>query len=225
MACFRRNFRPHFRRERAPNLAELVYHSMGVHDRKQIEQRVAHAIRCGSNPNEVDFRGRVALHHACALEDWPEMVMMLVTAERFPPVPPTDVSLREDFGTRRTPLHVAVQHSNIGSVKKLLEFGADPTIRDTDGILPHDLASENENTEILALLDAHTKPLGPMERLNSARAARHDLESSPAASWWVLKLPETKQPVWCSEENDFDDQDSSPDHSLFENNIRRKIFT
>ena len=122
MACFRRNFRPHFRRERAPNLAELVYHSMGVHDRKQIEQRVAHAIRCGSNPNEVDFRGRVALHHACALEDWPEMVMMLVTAERFPPVPPTDVSLREDFGTRRTPLHVAVQHSNIGSVKKLLEF-------------------------------------------------------------------------------------------------------
>jgi ankyrin repeat protein len=224
MSCFRRNFQPHFRREHALNLAELVYHSMGVGDRALTEQRVAYAIRQGSNPNTRDYTGMVALHHACALEDWPEMVTMLMTAERVPPVPPTAVSL-EAVETGHTPLHVAVHHSNIGCVEMLLKYGADQTIKDNDGNLARDLARENEDKEILALLDAHATPLDAMQSLNATRDARAAAERARATSWWVLQLPVTKPAAWVcdgSDTSEFDADDLAARNNNSLGSPRRK---
>lgn len=55
--------------------------------------------------------------------------------------------------TGETPLHYAVRKENIKLVRILMENGADPTIKATDGKTPIDVASENNvNSEVLDCL-------------------------------------------------------------------------
>mmetsp|Transcript_31331 Transcript_31331/g.30996 ORF Transcript_31331/g.30996 Transcript_31331/m.30996 type:complete len:286 (+) Transcript_31331:269-1126(+) len=57
----------------------------------------------------------------------------------------------------RTPLHYAAECNSVDCINLLLKYFADKTIRDNDGNLPYDLASETEAKELLKSQVHHVK--------------------------------------------------------------------
>ncbi|XP_043282367.1 leucine-rich repeat serine/threonine-protein kinase 1 isoform X2 [Venturia canescens] len=55
-------------------------------------------------------------------------------------------------GQYRTPLHVCVEHGNCWNIEKLLEYKADLTIRDGNGLTPSDVAAKSEDVKCLEML-------------------------------------------------------------------------
>lgn len=59
----------------------------------------------------------------------------------------------EDFGL--SPLHFAVVNNDIIKIKELLAEGADPNIKDVNGVSPFILAIQQKNLEIFTIFSQH----------------------------------------------------------------------
>jgi hypothetical protein len=83
------------------------------------------------------------------------------------------------------PLHVAARRWNVAMVERLVERGADVSLRRSDGATPHKIAELHGNPEIAAWLLAHgaVDELSPLERFIAAcaRADRRAAEAIVAA--------------------------------------------
>ncbi len=109
----------------------------------------------GANVNEqrgvyIDGPGKVSVVHAATGS--PRVLAAVILSGAKLDVQDTDGN---------TPLHCAVMHSNLGSVKLLLDAGADESIKDSKGKTPLDLIGEpgldhSEDRLIKALLTKHT---------------------------------------------------------------------
>jgi len=79
------------------------------------------------------------------------------------------------------PLHVAARRWNVAMVERLVERGADVSLRRSDGATPHKVAELHGNPEIAAWLLAHgaVDELSPLERFIAA-CARADRRAADA---------------------------------------------
>ncbi|CAG9319899.1 unnamed protein product [Blepharisma stoltei] len=105
-------------------------------------------IRYGANPNSVTIEGEIPLHNAAFRGD-KYMVELLLSNNSEP-------NKKNNF-LGRTPLHYAAEYNSIDCISLLLKYFADKCIRDNDGNLAYDLASEPEAKELLKLQSHHVK--------------------------------------------------------------------
>ena len=140
-----------FRSQKSKLNCSVVAYNAWASDREQknAEKAIREAIKAGSNPNDLDHRHFSALHWA-AKYNWPQLIDVLMTAERYPPTPATDVNVRQS-SSGQSPLHTAVINGSIASIQRLLHFGADATL-EYENMSPVDLAIDDENEEVFEIL-------------------------------------------------------------------------
>jgi len=109
------------------------------------EAELTRLIGLGGNVNwhNPDWNGGTALISATALGH-EGCVHLLLAAEAI------EVNAKENGDW--TALHYAAAHGNLAIAKRLLEGGADPTLRAKDGRTAIDIARMNGNSEVVALL-------------------------------------------------------------------------
>ena len=100
-------------------------------------------VAAGLDPNRRTFEGQTYLH-VCARQGWASTARSLIELGASVNV------LDEKDG--RTPLAVAVEHSQTGMVRLLLEHGADPGLADWPWTLPLAIAAEKGEDEITELI-------------------------------------------------------------------------
>jgi len=93
---------------------------------------------------EVDQNDLETLHGLALLDNAEKLATYLKDQ------PIANLNDRDEFGY--TPLHLACDRGNIANVKILLEGGADPGLRDEDGLTALQLAQIAGHTEIVPLL-------------------------------------------------------------------------
>ena len=138
-------------------------------------------LRYGAPVNAYDGAGETALHKAAILGD-PKVVRRLMQGgaiakrvakprDGYRTKTDTPIHLAASLGHTEllellyadlqpdevlsagsTPLHVAVANGRTETVRWLLEYGADPSVTDSQGSNSWDLAAEGKHTEILSLL-------------------------------------------------------------------------
>jgi ankyrin repeat protein len=59
---------------------------------------------------------------------------------------------------QRSAIMAATAFNKVETTKLLLENGADPTMRDEDGVNAFDIANDKGNEEVLELLSSHYAP-------------------------------------------------------------------
>lgn len=115
----------------------LMYASAASRD-----ELIGKLLERGANPEVADEGGRTALHFAtgCAPEElFPAEAVSPETADRLLRAG-AGLDTRDDYGN--TPLHCAVWAGRVDVARVLLDLGADPGIRNSDGLTPADLASQ-----------------------------------------------------------------------------------
>ena len=100
-------------------------------------------VAAGLDPNRRTFESQTYLH-VCARQGWASTARSLIELGASVNV------LDEKDG--RTPLAVAVEHSQTGMVRLLLEHGADPGLADWPWTLPLAIAAEKGEDEITELI-------------------------------------------------------------------------
>ncbi|KAF8647919.1 hypothetical protein AX16_006451 [Volvariella volvacea WC 439] len=96
----------------------------------------------GPQPNQNDG----TIHGLAIVDDVEELTA------RLNQDPALDLDKRDEYGF--TPLHLAADRGNLSVVKLLLERGADPNLKDPDGLLPHELAEVAGHRDIADALRA-----------------------------------------------------------------------
>ena len=94
--------------------------------------------------NDRDGYGQTALHYAVCHHDAVPLVSIL--AECGAQLDP------DRQGDGWTPLHLAAMFDKIAVVLKLLEFGADPTVKARNGETPEDVAKRFKNHRLADVL-------------------------------------------------------------------------
>lgn len=100
----------------------------------------------GADPSAADINGDSILHHIAQPPTHPEIVELLISAG-------ASMEARNTF--EETPLHSAVQWSNLIVVEKLLQAGADANARDMMGETPLHLLSDKGLPWFFDLLLTH----------------------------------------------------------------------
>ncbi|XP_012258936.2 leucine-rich repeat serine/threonine-protein kinase 1 [Athalia rosae] len=95
--------------------------------------------------NSQDSWGRTSLHAAAITENSRCLASLLVAgANANIPCGPR--------GHFRTPLHICAEHGHVSNIEKLLEYDADLSIKDSNGLEPLDIAEKSEHTTCISLL-------------------------------------------------------------------------
>lgn len=110
-------------------------------------------IENGANVHDVDNHNSSILHTACTFPNSEIIKILLENGAN-------EVNTKDNYG--RTPLHELLKYDHhdhhdyhderIKSVSLLLSYGADPNIRDKNGLTAFDLAKNKNFTEIIGLL-------------------------------------------------------------------------
>jgi len=99
----------------------------------------------GANPNIKNTQGKTAIQRLAQSYSGANMVRLLAQY---------GAALDEKNDIGQTPLIIAVEQNNLGSLKVLLEFGANKNITDAKGEKPYDIAIAKGFMEIAALFSA-----------------------------------------------------------------------
>ena len=100
-----------------------------------------------ADKDEVDDEGRSGMHFACGYGEL-ECAKVLIEAK---------ANLNVTDANQNTPLHYAAGYGQLEPVKMLLEAGADASLKNHDGHTAHEIASMNEQKEIMAVLEKAAK--------------------------------------------------------------------
>jgi ankyrin repeat protein len=116
--------------------------------RRDAAGAVARLLAAGARPLPPDATGWSTMHVA-AYEGAAMSLAALVHSG-------ADVNQRSVARAQnQTPLMTAIQHSNVATIQKLIELGADPRLRDADGYDSCDWARRfNKGPEVMALVCA-----------------------------------------------------------------------
>ena len=95
--------------------------------------------------NDRDAYGQTALHYAVCHQDALPLVTLMVDSGAQ-----LDSDRQEDGWT---PLHLAAMFNKLEVVLKLLEMGADPKIKATNGDTPEDVAKTFKNHRLADVLN------------------------------------------------------------------------
>ena len=120
----------------------------------------------GADHHRKDYLGRGMLHSAAA-SGQPEVLRVLLEFDET-----LDVNMQDRKG--KTTLHDTARHdlaeedSSIDAAKILLEYGADPTIKDNHGRTPMSIARELNNLALLELLREARQKQKEQNRANRA---------------------------------------------------------
>ncbi|KAG1681352.1 hypothetical protein FOA52_007400 [Chlamydomonas sp. UWO 241] len=101
-------------------------------------------LEAGAKPDEADDEGRTALHFACGYGEI-ECAMALIAAK---------ASLNIIDNNKNTPLHYAAGYGQAESVKLLIDSGADRAALNSDGKTALEVATLNEQEDVIAALSA-----------------------------------------------------------------------
>jgi WD40 repeat protein/ankyrin repeat protein len=104
---------------------------------------VSNLLARGADPNNATSAGYTPLHRAAGLKSPPEIIDLLLAAG-------ASVSAVDDGGL--TALHFAASGGEAATVRRLLDRGADPAVRDHKGRTPLDIAEYNGWEAVEALL-------------------------------------------------------------------------
>ncbi|XP_046483953.1 leucine-rich repeat serine/threonine-protein kinase 1 [Neodiprion pinetum] len=116
--------------------------------------------------NSQDSWGRTPLHAAAITENSRCLVSLLSAgANANIPCGPR--------GHYRTPLHTCAEHGHMTNIEKLLEYNADLIIKDSNGLIPLDIAEKSEHATCISLLklSAEKRELEILATHASLRAA------------------------------------------------------
>ncbi len=104
-----------------------------------------HAIcQMGAPINDRDAYGQTALHYAVCHQDALTLVTILIN---------NGAQLDPDrMGDGWTPLHLAAMFNKLDVVLKLLEMGADPSVRAANGDTPEKVAKSYKNHRLADVL-------------------------------------------------------------------------
>ena len=95
-----------------------------------------------------------------------------------------EVNSRDDSGT--TLLGLAASKGRLGTIKLLLEAGANPAVRDAKGRNPSDIARENDFYDIVELLSSH--PGTPVSEQEGRKGSPERLNESVESDDWVADV-------------------------------------
>jgi len=110
-------------------------------------EMIAYLIAEGADLAAADRTGMQPLHVAIVQHapDRPDQVAQLLDAG-------AGIGAQDDFGD--TPLHQAAMFGKIRILKYLLERGADPSVKNKEGLTPLELARKHRRTEAAEHLEA-----------------------------------------------------------------------
>ena len=112
------------------------------------KQKVIDILKTKPDPDHRDGFGGTALHAAMFQKDTSIVVLLLDYG--FDPN-------AKGTGNGYTPLHDAVWASNLEAAKILLAGGADPAVRNRDGLTPYELAVKENKKQIAGYIERFAK--------------------------------------------------------------------
>jgi ankyrin repeat protein len=141
-----------------------------------------HLIEKGADPNIADRKGMTPLHLAAQIGKTTDLIDLILKMKRI------DINGRDTNG--KTILHCAINGNNVTIARHLLDNGADPTVRDNDGITPfHLAASYSEDIDLLNLILSNEKQVDIDEKNESGMTALHMamIKSNATAARYLIK--------------------------------------
>lgn len=117
--------------------------------RRQDEGMVRVLVEFGASLAALDDEYGSVLHHEIASRDLPSFAGVLLDLH---------VPVNQADRNGWTPLHLAAAYGYEGSVRLLLDRGADVTVRTLHGLTPADLAANNGHSRLAVVLSDPTPP-------------------------------------------------------------------
>nr|CAH0112680.1 unnamed protein product [Daphnia galeata] len=141
-----------------------------------------HLIQKGADPNIADGKGMTPLHLAARIGKTTDLIDLILKMKQI------DINGRDTNG--RTILHCALNGNNVTIARHLLENGADPTVRDNDGVTPFDVAVINsEDIDLLDLILSNEKQVDIDEKNEFGMTALHMamIKSNATAARYLIE--------------------------------------
>ena len=140
-----------------------------------------HLIQKGADPNIDDGEGITPLHLAAHSGKTTDLIDLIVKMKQI------DINGRDTNG--KTILHWALYGNNVTIARHLLKNGADPTVRDNDGVTPfQEAVLYSEDIDLLDLILSNEKQVDIDEKNESGMTALHMamIESNATAARYLI---------------------------------------